>query len=190
MKTPLDLPEWNQNNPVPTPSPTTATADAPRQAKKPTLSHQSSSSTSTRPPVPKTRWKPESSSSSKLNSASAPIDLSLADDEYGRAGSRGSFGGEPGSPLLERDKMRRSVGLGMGSPIENADLLYEYFPLSVDDWYVYLPFSSLRKYLQVPFESLRWETSKGHRLTLTIGCHLSTRSIDRMLCTTRSFRQI
>lgn len=135
LSTPLDLPEWNQNNPNPTPSPSTATSDLPRQAKKPTLSHQSSSSSSTRPPVPKTRWKPESaSSSSKTHSATAPIDLSLADDEYGRAGSRGSFGGEPGSPLLERDKMRRSIGLGMGSPVENADLLYEYFPLSVDDW--------------------------------------------------------
>ena len=22
----------------------------------------------------------------------------------------------------------------MGSPVENADLLYEYFPLSLDDW--------------------------------------------------------
>lgn len=33
---------------------------------------------------------------------------------------------------------RRSTGagVGMGSPVENADLLYEYFPLSLDDWYV------------------------------------------------------
>jgi hypothetical protein len=23
---------------------------------------------------------------------------------------------------------------GVGSPVENTDLLYEYFPLSVDDW--------------------------------------------------------
>ncbi|KAH7323677.1 hypothetical protein BKA65DRAFT_528507 [Rhexocercosporidium sp. MPI-PUGE-AT-0058] len=134
LSTPLDLPEWN-NNPLPTPSPSTAPSDLPRQAKKPTLSHQSSSSSSTRPPVPKTRWKTESSSSSsKPSSVSAPIDLSLADDEYNRTGSRGSFGGEPGSPLFERDRMRRSVGVGMGSPVENADLLYEYFPLSVDDW--------------------------------------------------------
>lgn len=135
-KTPLDLPEWN-NNPIPAPSPSTAPSDLPRQSKKPTLSHQSSSSSSTRPPVPQTRWKPESTSlTSKHNSATAPIDLSLADDEHGRAGSRGSLGGEPGSPLLERDRMRRSVGVGMGSPIENADLLYEYFPLSIDDWLV------------------------------------------------------
>ncbi|KAL2062815.1 hypothetical protein VTL71DRAFT_5887 [Oculimacula yallundae] len=133
LSTPLDLPDWN-NNSLPTPSPSTASSELPRQAKKPTLTHQSSSS-STRVPVPKTRWKPESSSSSNKNhSATAPIDLSLADDEHSRTGSRGSFGGEPGSPLLERDKMRRSVGMGMGSPIENADLLYEYFPLSVDDW--------------------------------------------------------
>ncbi|KAL5315508.1 hypothetical protein ACEPPN_016376 [Leptodophora sp. 'Broadleaf-Isolate-01'] len=134
LSTPLDLPEWN-NNPIPAPSPSTAPSDLPRQSKKPTLSHQSSSSSSTRPPVPQTRWKPESTSlTSKHNSATAPIDLSLADDEHGRAGSRGSLGGEPGSPLLERDRMRRSVGVGMGSPIENADLLYEYFPLSIDDW--------------------------------------------------------
>lgn len=139
-QTPLDLPEWS-NNPLPSPSPSTTTSDFPRQAKRPTLSHQTSSSSVTRPPVPKTRWKSDNASSSaKAHSASAPIDLSLADDEYGRAGSRGSFGGEPGSPLLERERMRRSIGIsaGVGSPIENADLLYEYFPLSVDDWFVLL----------------------------------------------------
>jgi hypothetical protein len=24
----------------------------------------------------------------------------------------------------------------VGSPLENLELLYEYFPLSLDDWYV------------------------------------------------------
>ncbi|CZT07902.1 related to acid phosphatase [Rhynchosporium agropyri] len=134
LSTPLDLPEWNNQQPLPKASPSTASSDLSRPAKKPTLTHQSSSG-SARPPVPKTRWKAESSSSSiRPNLATAPIDLSLADDEYSRTGTRGSFSCDPGSPLLERDRMRRSVGIGMGSPIENADLLYEYFPLSVDDW--------------------------------------------------------
>lgn len=37
------------------------------------------------------------------------------------------------SPEMKRGGMLG--GKGVGSP-ENADLLYEYFPLSVDDWYV------------------------------------------------------
>ena len=34
------------------------------------------------------------------------------------------------SPEVEKRK-----GL-MGSPVENVELLYEYFPLSLDDWFV------------------------------------------------------
>jgi hypothetical protein len=42
------------------------------------------------------------------------------------------FAGEMGK---KGEKGEKGVVLG-GSPIENADLLYEYFPLSLDDWYV------------------------------------------------------
>ena len=74
----------------------------------------------------------------------APIDLSLNDDEYGRSLSLGgsgvrslSFGEGDVSPSLDRMNSagKKSIsGVGVGSPVENADLLYEYFPLSLDDW--------------------------------------------------------
>lgn len=40
------------------------------------------------------------------------------------------FAGERGK---QGEKGEKGGVLG-GSPIENADLLYEYFPLSLDDW--------------------------------------------------------
>jgi hypothetical protein len=85
--------------------------------------------------VPKTRWNSDSTPS-KAVQATAPIDLSLADDEYGKAHPAfGRLGGDV-SPVLEKAGMvgKKTVGVGMGSPVENADLLYEYFPLSLDDW--------------------------------------------------------
>jgi len=54
-------------------------------------------------------------------------------------------GAGDGSPTLERRDLwsagGRKVGGGVGSP-GNEDLLYEYFPLSLDDWYVafFFPF--------------------------------------------------
>jgi hypothetical protein len=67
---------------------------------------------------------------------SAPIDLSLANEEYGKAHPRGN-----GSPVVEKVVVGRRGAAGVGSPVENADLLYEYFPLSLDDWWVSHPFS-------------------------------------------------
>ncbi len=52
-----------------------------------------------------------------------------------------SFGEGDASPSLDRTNSagKKSIsGVGLGSPVENADLLYEYFPLSLDDWYVVL----------------------------------------------------
>jgi hypothetical protein len=153
---PLDLPEWtNANiNTNPLPSPSLPSESPARQVKKPTLTHQSSTTSTTstlsRPPVPKAKWRAENNSNTTLHKqpsisvSAAPIDLSLADDEYGK---RGSMGGDI-SPSVERkeffagemgkrgEKGEKGGVLG-GSPIENADLLYEYFPLSLDDWYVY-----------------------------------------------------
>lgn len=82
-----------------------------------------------RPPVPKTKWEPET----KPSATSAPIDLSLVDEDNSRSNSLAGSGkpstaSEP-SPIV--DKGRK---LGRGSPTENADTLYEYFPLSLDDW--------------------------------------------------------
>ena len=80
------------------------------------------------PPVP--RWKSESKT--KKQNLQAPIDLSLAEDEAVGKGTRAGINSE--SPEVA------SVARKIGSPVENgdADLLYEYFPLSVDDWYVTL----------------------------------------------------
>lgn len=127
LQQPLDLPDW-ANTPLSTP-----TADSyGRQAKRPTLSHQSTSSSVNRPPVPKTRWKVENHHNQSLQ-ATAPIDLSLADDEYGRGHPGGHRLSDVGStsPAMNRDRLGKK---GVGSPIEDTDLLYEYFPLSVDDW--------------------------------------------------------
>jgi hypothetical protein len=143
MQQPLDLPDWNNNattNPLPSPSLTSSSSSdnsLPRQAKKPTLSHQSSFP-STRPPVPQTRWNARETSASKAaTQATAPIDLSLADDEYGIGKAHPAFGRVGGdiSPVLEKAAMtgKKGAAAGVGSP-ESADLLYEYFPLSLDDW--------------------------------------------------------
>jgi hypothetical protein len=141
-KQPLDLPDWSNNNnsinPLPSPSLTSSSDNSlPRQAKKATLSHQSSFS-SARPPVPQTRWNSVDTTASKaITEATAPIDLSLADDEYGIGKTNPPFGRVGGdiSPVLEKAGMKKGLGrvVGVGSP-ESADLLYEYFPLSLDDW--------------------------------------------------------
>ena len=118
-KQPLDLPDWTSaNQPLPSPNDTSL----PRPKKSLTSTNLQ------RPPVPKTKWKTEITPS-KPNQVSAPIDLSLADEEYGRLQSTSlpssSRMGDV-SPLMGKKTM--------GSPVENADLLYEYFPLSLDDW--------------------------------------------------------
>ena len=65
-------------------------------------------------------------------STSVPINLSLSEDE--RSPNRSSS--ELQSPQL--GKAHPAVGANAGnSPVEEADPLYEYFPLSVDDWCVY-----------------------------------------------------
>ncbi|PMD48133.1 p53-like transcription factor [Hyaloscypha variabilis F] len=147
LQQPLDLPDWNTSsniNPLPSPSLTSSSDSLPRQAKKPTLSHQSSFS---RPPVPHTRWNLDTTPSKTSSEATAPIDLSLADDEYGLGKAHPAFGRVGGdvSPVLEKAAMGGKKGStagigggsggggGVGSP-ESADLLYEYFPLSLDDW--------------------------------------------------------
>lgn len=59
----------------------------------------------------------------------APICLSLSEDEK----SPNPSSGELQSPQLS--KMHLTAGQNAGnSPAEDADPLYEYFPLTVDDW--------------------------------------------------------
>jgi len=79
-----------------------------------------------------------------------PINLSLSEDERSPNHRSGSGGGGCGSdqsltsPHLNKT-IAASSGGGFGqmatgganpdqSPLETADMLYEYFPLSLDDW--------------------------------------------------------
>lgn len=68
-------------------------------------------------------------SSGKSNNTSAPINLSLSEDE--RSPNRSSA--EVQSPQV--GKSNSAAGnVSASSPVEEADPLYEYFPLSIDDW--------------------------------------------------------
>lgn len=89
-----------------------------------------------RPPVPS--WgkesmnKTHSLSNHAKNSSpspSVPISLSLSEDE--RSPNNRSNTDSLTSPRLHRTSTSHGVG---GSPIEEEEELYEYFPLSVDDW--------------------------------------------------------
>lgn len=91
-----------------------------------------------RPPVPS--WgkeaanKTQALSNHRNNHSSAPsvpINLSLSEDE--RSPNNRSVSDTLTSPKLHRTSTSHGVG---GSPIEEEEELYEYFPLSVDDWYV------------------------------------------------------
>lgn len=64
--------------------------------------------------------------------SSVPLSLSLSEDE--RSPGRGSV--ETASPLLAKGAVGPAAGNARQSPVEEADMLYEYFPLSLDDWYV------------------------------------------------------
>ncbi|KAH8599010.1 hypothetical protein B0O99DRAFT_683734 [Bisporella sp. PMI_857] len=89
----------------------------------PTTQHTSKKLTLSRPP-PVPKWKQENTASKP---SQAPIDLSLVDDEALTRARKG---------LTSESPETVGVAKKVGSPVENgdADLLYEYFPLSVDDW--------------------------------------------------------
>lgn len=65
-----------------------------------------------------------------------PINLSLSEDERSSPNNTNSDLGA--SPQLTNKATASgpggNVGVGAGSPAETAELLYEYFPLSLDDW--------------------------------------------------------
>lgn len=156
---PLDLPDW------PSLTSSSLTPDQP-----PTPSHRTKRNSShNRPPVPKTRWKTDSTNvKPSSQSSAAPIDLSLADDETGfpnsQIPSRNSSGvsdrdkdsgtGQRGSS--EKDSgVNGKIGwskkpISVGSPEDNEEALYEYFPLSLDDWLV----SHFRCWLRAVYLSL------------------------------------
>lgn len=114
-----------------TPTPVAQPSQSPHPAKRMALSP-----TVGKPPVPP--WNPDAprtasghrGSVSRQNTG-APINLSLSEDE--RSPNRSSA--ELQSPKL--GKSHPAIGQhAVSSPTEEADPLYEYFPLSVDDWYV------------------------------------------------------
>lgn len=78
-----------------------------------------------RPPIPKTKWKTDTT---PTKAATAPIDLNLADDEQGHRRGLGRGSSSSDSPEV------LGALAGKRSPAENVELLYEYFPLSLDDW--------------------------------------------------------
>ena len=63
--------------------------------------------------------------------SSVPLSLSLSEDE--RSPGQGST--ETASPQLPKPSATNPQNPSQ-SPMEEVDMLYEYFPLSVDDWYV------------------------------------------------------
>ena len=78
-----------------------------------------------RPPVPQTQWDIEPQDGSFMP-PSLSIGLSLSDEESAKSTSNSL------TSLAPTDK--KSSGASVTSPIESADQLYEYFPLSLDDW--------------------------------------------------------
>ncbi|KAI1388015.1 p53-like transcription factor [Hypoxylon trugodes] len=92
-----------------------------------------------RPPVP--AWGKEASNNkaqalsnhtknnNNSSAPSVPINLSLSEDE--RSPNNRSNSDSLTSPKLHRTSTSHGAG---GSPMEEEEELYEYFPLSVDDW--------------------------------------------------------
>jgi hypothetical protein len=73
-----------------------------------------------------------------------PINLSLSEDERSPP-NRANSSDPTQSPQLTKSSMLSAGGKGLSvpgqgsggplaSPLETEDMLYEYFPLSVDDW--------------------------------------------------------
>ncbi|KAI3320220.1 p53-like transcription factor [Xylariaceae sp. AK1471] len=110
--------------PTPTNGQNTQHHPAKRMAVSPNLS---------RPPVP--GWDQESPNKLHKNMKnsssmpSAPINLSLSEDE--RSPNNRSTTDSLTSPRIHRTSTMHTIG---GSPAEEEEELYEYFPLSVDDW--------------------------------------------------------
>lgn len=110
---PLDTPSWT----APSPSPTE------RRSKK--LSTSSPSTQQRRPPAPQAQWDNEPQEG-PFSAPSLPVGLPLSDEETNR-----NISGSLTSTLPSDAKL---IQASVTSPVESADHLYEYFPLSLDDW--------------------------------------------------------
>lgn len=120
-------------HPLPSPQPVASPHPAKRVALSPTM---------TRPPIP--AWSSDPNNSAKAanshsnknslprQNASLPINLSLSEDE--RSPNRSSA--ELHSPNSGKGYTTAGANRETSPADEGADPLYEYFPLTVDDWYV------------------------------------------------------
>ncbi|KAI5861364.1 p53-like transcription factor [Durotheca rogersii] len=116
---------------------TPANGDGQAGSQAPPAKRMALSPNPSRPPVPSWGKEPHLSKTHTLGShvknttatPSVPINLSLSEDE--RSPNNRSNSDSLTSPRLHRTST--SHGLG-GSPMEEEEELYEYFPLSVDDW--------------------------------------------------------
>jgi hypothetical protein len=133
------------SHPLPSPQPGASPHPAKRVALSPSM---------TRPPIP--AWSRDSSNSAKAANAhngknsvprqnpSLPINLSLSEDE--KSPNRSSA--ELHSPNSGKGYTTSGANRENSPADEGADPLYEYFPLTVDDWYVTMFFvpTHLRRY--------------------------------------------
>lgn len=126
--------EWTASPSIPQPIPSPHISQTPHPAKRVAIS-----SSVSRPPIP--AWSSEPSNLTKPSTvqnirgvvprqnSSLPINLSLSEDE--RSPNRSS------SDLQSPQPGKAAAVVGQNtdhSPSEDADPLYEYFPLTVDDW--------------------------------------------------------
>ncbi|KAG4258399.1 acid phosphatase [Fusarium proliferatum] len=123
----------SMTHPLPSPQPVASPHPAKRVALSPTM---------TRPPIP--AWSSDPNNSAKAanshsnknslprQNASLPINLSLSEDE--RSPNRSSA--ELHSPNSGKGYTTAGANRENSPADEGADPLYEYFPLTVDDWYV------------------------------------------------------
>ncbi|KAF4346007.1 acid phosphatase [Fusarium beomiforme] len=121
----------SMTHPLPSPQPAASPHPAKRVALSPTM---------TRPPIP--AWSSDSNSSAKAanshsnknsiprQNTSLPINLSLSEDE--RSPNRSST--ELHSPNSGKGYTTAGANRENSPADEGADPLYEYFPLTVDDW--------------------------------------------------------
>lgn len=89
-----------------------------------------SNDSSRQPPTP-TRGKMAPSPHRPSSASILPISLSLSEDERSPSNRAGSE--VLSSPQFGKSRPVTRTDSG-GSPLESDDMLYEYFPLSVDDW--------------------------------------------------------
>lgn len=121
--------DWAQVYGQQSPHPSKKLAMSPSLTRPPVPAWSSESSIGSNKPVPAT---PRSNSTTQRPvPMTLPINLSLSEDE--RSPNRSNS--DTTSPQFAKAMPASGGGQNAnGSPLESADMLYEYFPLSLDDW--------------------------------------------------------